>query len=82
MSVVPLSWRPKRRLVSTQGDMAFETETVELEAEVEAAWLLVPALLAGVAATVAMGGIMAFCRRRGEFEALASPAGDKRITVQ
>jgi len=80
--VVPLSWRPKRRLVSTQGDMAFETETVELEAEVEAAWLLVPALLAGVAATVAMGGIMAFCRRRGEFEALASPAGDKRITVQ
>ncbi|CAJ1367041.1 unnamed protein product [Effrenium voratum] len=62
--------------------MAFETETVELEAEVEAAWLLVPALLAGVAATVAMGGIMAFCRRRGEFEALASPAGDKRITVQ
>eukprot|EP00435_Cladocopium_sp_Y103_P013873 s3053_g3.t1 len=48
------------------GDLAFEglpLESLEaLDAEEEAAWLLVPALLAGVAATGAMGVIMAWCR--------------------
>lgn len=84
--VVPTSWRPKRRLKSDNGDLAFEGLPLEAVEEEEAAWLLVPALLAGVAATGAMGGIMAWCRRCSNDEDLtepmSSPSGEKPITIQ
>lgn len=85
--VVPTTWRPRRRLKSDDGDLAFEGLPLDtLDVEEEAAWLLVPALLAGVAATGAMGVIMAWCRSHsadaGLTESMSSPVGDKPITIQ
>ncbi|CAK9098096.1 Hypothetical protein (Fragment) [Durusdinium trenchii] len=81
--VVPPTWRPKRRLQSDHGDMGFEAQPLELlEEEEEAAWLLVPALLAGVAATGTMGALMSWCRSAEPPEPLASPISEKPITIQ
>ncbi|CAE7526601.1 TDP1 [Symbiodinium natans] len=91
--VVPRTWKPKRRLLSYEGDLAFErfpgeAELGDTEDEEAAGRLLVPSLLAGVAAVAALVSVMACLRdRRGSTVKcpcpLESPAASSgRISIQ
>lgn len=95
--VVPRTWKPKRRLLSYEGDAAFErfpgeAELGETEDEEAAGRLLVPSLLAGVAAVAALVAVMACLRDQKAKGAkgainrppcpLESPASSGRISIQ